>query len=60
MSFGKYTYGNPNIFFKNENSKLVVGNFCSIAGNVNIFLGGNHRTEWVTTYPFGHINETVF
>jgi len=60
MSFGKYTYGNPNIFWENENAKLVVGNFCSIAGNVNIYLGGNHRTDWVSTYPFGHVNKDKF
>lgn len=60
MSFGKYTYGNLNICFNNINSKLVVGNFCSIASNVRIYLGGNHRKDWVTTYPFGHINSDVF
>ena len=20
-----------------------------------VFLGGNHRTDWITTFPFGHI-----
>jgi len=60
MSFVKYTYGVPNILWNNENSKLVIGNFCSIAVNVNIYLGGNHRTDWVTTYPFGHIHQNKF
>ena len=60
MSYGKYTYGTPNIHWVNNDAKLVVGNFCSIAGNVNIYLGGNHRTDWVTTYPFGHINQHIF
>ena len=60
MSFGKYTYGQPEIHWKNDNAKLKVGNFCSIASNVNIYLGGNHRTDWVTTYPFGHIHQTIF
>jgi acetyltransferase-like isoleucine patch superfamily enzyme len=27
---------------------------------VQLFLGGNHRTDWVTTYPFGHINQEAF
>ena len=31
---------------------LEVGAFCSIAGGVQIFLGGEHRLDWVTTYPF--------
>jgi acetyltransferase-like isoleucine patch superfamily enzyme len=60
MSFGKYTYGNPNIFWKNDNVDLVVGNYCSIGANVNIYLGGNHRTDWVTTFPFGHIHQDIF
>ena len=55
MSIGKYTYGTPNILWKNSNAKLAIGKFCSIASNVNIYLGGNHMTDWVTTYPFGHI-----
>jgi acetyltransferase-like isoleucine patch superfamily enzyme len=25
-----------------------------------LFAGGNHRTDWVTTYPFGHISKDVF
>jgi acetyltransferase-like isoleucine patch superfamily enzyme len=60
MSYGKYTYGKPNILWENENGKLTVGNFCSIAANVNIYLGGNHRTDWITTYPFGCIHKNVF
>lgn len=59
MSFGKYTYGCPSIRFLDE-AKLVVGNFSSIACNVKIYLGGNHRTDWVTTYPFGHIHTSIF
>jgi len=60
MSFGKYTYGSPNVLWMNDDAKLVVGNFCSIASNVNIYLGGNHRKDFVTTYPFGHINQAKF
>jgi acetyltransferase-like isoleucine patch superfamily enzyme len=60
MSYGKYTYGKPLIRYGNNNAKLIVGNFCSIAENVSVWLGGNHRNDWVTTYPFGHINETIF
>jgi acetyltransferase-like isoleucine patch superfamily enzyme len=60
MSFGKYSYGKPMIFWGSENAKLIVGNFCSIAEGVNIYLGGNHRTDWVTTYPFGHRNQNIF
>ena len=60
MTYGKYTYGTPYIHWSNDNAKLTVGNFCSISGNCNIYLGVNHRTDWVSTYPFGHINHHIF
>ena len=60
MSYGKHTYGKANIHSWGEGAKLTVGKFCSIAPGVNVYLGGNHRTDWVTTYPFGHINKNVF
>jgi acetyltransferase-like isoleucine patch superfamily enzyme len=31
---------------------VSIGSFCSIAADVEIMLGGNHRTEWVSTFPF--------
>ena len=60
MSIGKYTYGTPIVHEWGEKTKLVIGKFCSIAKNVNVYLGGNHRTDWVTTYPFGHIHKSSF
>ncbi|NEP83937.1 MAG: CatB-related O-acetyltransferase [Okeania sp. SIO3B3] len=39
--------------FDFEDDKLVIGKFCSIASGVKFILnGGNHRTDWLTTYPF--------
>jgi acetyltransferase-like isoleucine patch superfamily enzyme len=49
---GRGTYGEPQIRHWGEPTTLKVGSFCSIAKNVTIFLGGNHRTDWITTYPF--------
>jgi len=31
---------------------LEIGAFCSISDEVKIFTGGEHRTDWVTTFPF--------
>ena len=58
----RHTYGlnNLNVRSWGEGAKFYIGSFCSIADNVQLFLGGNHRTDWVTTYPFGHINKDVF
>ena len=35
-----------------EGTTLNIGSYCSISSNVQIFLGGHHRTDWVSTYPF--------
>jgi acetyltransferase-like isoleucine patch superfamily enzyme len=57
FSIGDFTYGNPRIFYYGDATKLSIGKFCSIADNVDIFLGGNHRTDWASTYPFNVLNE---
>ena len=49
---GKWTYGIPEIKYDHKGGNLEIGAFCSIAGGVQILLGGNHRLDWVTTYPF--------
>ena len=55
FDIGEYTYGNPIVYFEGD-GKLKIGKFSSIAfDNVNIFLGGNHRVDWATTYPFNMI-----
>ena len=33
-------------------AKLTIGSFCSISDNVTIFLGGEHRTDWISTFAF--------
>jgi virginiamycin A acetyltransferase len=54
-SIGKYSFGYPKVKTWGENATLKIGNFCSIAPGVNIVLGGEHRVDWVTTYPFNAI-----
>jgi acetyltransferase-like isoleucine patch superfamily enzyme len=53
FSIGDHTYGRPKVRFANSGRKLTIGAYCSIADGVEIMLGGNHRTEWVATFPFG-------
>lgn len=57
LEVGRYTYGHEKITVKQfgEGAALKVGAFCSIASGVNIILGGNHRLDWATTFPFGHV-----
>lgn len=57
VSVGRFTYGTEHLSIRQwgEGAALTIGSFCSISSAVTIFLGGNHRTDWVTTFPFGHI-----
>lgn len=52
---GEWTYGNPSVRSWHEGTTLKIGKFCAIADGVIIFLGGEHRIDWVTTYPFNKI-----
>lgn len=49
--FGVGSYGLPKVHDWNEGATLKIGNFCSIAAGVQVFLGGNHRHDWITTFP---------
>jgi len=52
VQVGEGTYGDPIIYWWNQSSKLVIGKYCSIADGVVFMLGGEHRSEWKSTYPF--------
>ena len=63
VQIGKYTYGiyDENVVWdseawnyggKKKQPKLIVGNYCSIGIDSKFYLGGNHRYDWITTYPF--------
>ena len=57
MDVGRFTYGHNKIRVRTWSSadRLKIGSFCSIADSVTVNLGGNHRIDWATTFPFGHI-----
>lgn len=52
---GDYSYGRLRIRSWGEGARLRIGRFCSLADGITIFLGGDHRTDWVTTYPFSDL-----
>lgn len=53
-SVGKHTYGanEIKIYSWGEGANIIVGSFCSISSDCQIILGGNHRSDWLTTFPF--------
>lgn len=53
---GRGSYGGLQVLEFGEGAKLHVGAYCSFARGVQVFLGGEHRTEWVSTYPFSALD----
>ncbi|MCL5282508.1 MAG: CatB-related O-acetyltransferase [Planctomycetes bacterium] len=51
-NIGRGTYGDLRVRSWGEGATLTMGAFCSVASGVQILLGGEHRPDWVTTYPF--------
>lgn len=52
VKVGRKSYGPLEVYsWDNENEKLIIGSFCSIAKNVKFILGGNHNYLKLTTYP---------
>ena len=53
MKIGEYSYvdGAIQAYF-GDSANIEIGKYTSIASNVTVFLGGNHRTDWISTFPF--------
>ena len=53
FSLGRHSYGSPRLI-RNESdtARVRIGAFCSIAPEVSFLLGGNHRPQCVSTFPF--------
>lgn len=54
-AIGDWTYGFPRVKDWKQGAKLRIGKYCSIAENTTILLGGEHRTDWITTFPFAEL-----
>lgn len=52
LKTGKYSYGIININWNSTESKVVIGNWCSIAPDVTFVINSEHLTDAVSTYPF--------
>jgi acetyltransferase-like isoleucine patch superfamily enzyme len=54
ITVGRHTYpSRPEkvIHFGTYEASLTIGAFCSIAANAEFILDGDHRADWVTTFP---------
>ena len=51
---GRHSYAPPNCvhMYAGDSAKVTLGHWCSLAADVEIMPGGNHRTDTVSTYNF--------
>lgn len=55
FSIGAFTYGTPDERIYDSKTKLTIGKYCSFAARVSILLGGEHRLDMGSPYPFAEI-----
>lgn len=53
----EFSYCNAEISTFGDGTRLTIGKFCSIAKGTSIIVGGEHRTDWCSTYPFNEMIE---
>jgi chloramphenicol O-acetyltransferase type B len=56
FSIGTGSYGDIVLKRFGDGGSLEIGKYCSFAQEVHILLGGNHRVDWVTTFPFSELD----
>lgn len=52
LTIGEDTYSDGDITIEGDMSNVHIGNYCSIGKNLVIDAGFQHRTSWLSTYPF--------
>lgn len=54
VKVGDYTYsaGIPDLIAYLPTDTIEIGKFCSLANGAIVFGGGEHRSDWLSTYPF--------
>ena len=52
VQVGEESYGELNIVDFGGDSKLMIGEYVSIAQNVSFILNAEHYTDYISTYPF--------
>lgn len=53
VTIGRHTYGSFTVGVdRNDEMRIRIGAYCSIASGVEFGAGGDHRTDWVSSYPF--------
>ena len=53
LKCGKFSYGSPKIHRWGNKGKILIGSFCSFGPNIDIYMGADHRFDFITTSPLG-------
>jgi len=49
---GRQSSGRPTVHvYVGDTARVTIGSFVFVADDVEIFVGGNHRTDWISTFP---------
>src|SRR3954454_6850329 len=52
VAMSRYSYGCPAVhLYRGDTGRVSIGSFVAIAEDVEIFVGGEHPVDWVSTYP---------
>lgn len=55
ITVGNLTYGGIDITdYSDDDTKVEIGHYCSLAPGVKLILGGEHRPQNVSNFPFKH------
>ena len=51
LVMGTMSYYAPNVVkYEGDTGRVIIGNFASVAPDADFYVGGLHRTEWVSQY----------
>ena len=51
LVMGTMSYYAPNVVkYQGDTGRVIIGNFASVAPDADFYVGGLHRTEWVSQY----------
>ena len=59
FEIGDFSFGAPEVRYYYDGNRLIVGKFCSIAESSIFLLGGAHRTDFASTFPFGEMTRVL-
>jgi acetyltransferase-like isoleucine patch superfamily enzyme len=53
LALGRGSYHHATVIaYEGDDGMVRVGSFCSIADGVTFLVGGGHRLDWISTFPF--------